>query len=238
MTRAIFSGPRAPEDASEQWSACYGQRPCPCPVTMGEMTALFGGSFDPVHFGHLIIARSVAEQLELDRVILLPAVTPPHKDAADLTAPAHREAMVRLAIEGEPGFDVSDYDLTRTGPAYTVQTVAHFRRQFGLGAALCWIIGGDSLAELHTWYNVRDLADQCRIVTAVRPGWEKPDLDPLRALLGAVRMDKLESDILPTPRIDISSTEIRSRVRAGRSIRFLVPEAVRDYIAGHGLYRD
>jgi nicotinate-nucleotide adenylyltransferase len=205
---------------------------------MGETTALFGGSFDPIHLGHLIIARSVAEQLELDRVILLPAMTPPHKEAAVLTAPAHREAMVRLAIEGEPGFDVSDYDLTRTGPAYTVQTVAHFRRQLAPEAVLCWIIGGDSLAELHTWYHVRDLADQCRIVTAVRPGWEKPDLDPLRALLGTARMDQLESDILPTPRIDISSTEIRARVRTGRSIRYLVPEPVHGYIATHGLYRD
>lgn len=204
---------------------------------MGEKMALFGGSFDPIHFGHLIVARSVAEQLGLDRVIFLPSATPPHKEASELTPADHRAAMVRLAVDGEPLFDVSDYDLTRDGPTYTVRTVAHFQQQLGPASALHWIIGGDSLAELASWYQVGDLVDRCRIITAARPGWEKPDLAVLRRLVGDARSAKVESGILETPRIDISSTVIRARVRAGRSIRYLVPEPVRAYIHEQQLYQ-
>ena len=200
-------------------------------------TALFGGSFDPIHFGHLIVARSVAEQLNLDRVIFLPTATPPHKNATGRTAAVHRLAMVQLAVDGEPGFEVSEYDLTRQGPTYTVQTVAHFRGQLGPDAEIFWIIGGDSLADLHTWYHVSELVDQCRIVTAVRPGWERPSLEALRQVLSDPQVQWVEQGILETPRIDISSTDVRARVTAGRSIRYLVPEPVLAYIEGHRLYK-
>lgn len=203
---------------------------------MAETTGLFGGSFDPIHVGHLIIARSIAEQLGLDRVIFLPSAMPPHKERDRLTTPEHREAMVRLAVDGEPLFSVSDFDLARTGPTYTVETVAHFRTAHGPDAALYWIIGGDSLAELHTWYHVDALAALCRIVTAVRPGWERPDLTALRERLGDARLAEIESGILATPRIDISATDIRARIRAKQSIRYLVPEPVRVYIEQHQLY--
>jgi nicotinate-nucleotide adenylyltransferase len=204
---------------------------------MGEKTALFGGSFDPIHLGHLILARSVAEQLGLDRVIFLPSATPPHKEASELTPAVHRAAMVRLAVDGEPLFDVSDYDLTRDGPTYTVQTVAYFQEQLGSATVLHWIIGSDSLAELASWYQVGELVERCRVITAARPGWEKPDLAVLHRLIGDARLAKVESGILKTPRIDISSTVIRARVRAGRSIRYLVPEPVRAYIREQQLYR-
>lgn len=204
---------------------------------MADSIGLFGGSFDPIHHGHLIIARAVAEQVGLHRVILLPSATPPHKQAQALTTPHHRAEMVRLAIQGEPLFDLSDHDLTRAGPTYTVQTVAHFRQRFGPGVRLAWIIGADSLAELHTWYHVGDLADACDLLTAVRPGWERPDLSALRAAVGPDRLARIESHVLDTPRIDISSTDIRARVRAGRSVSYLVPAPVAEYIERHRLYK-
>ncbi|MHC4091001.1 MAG: nicotinate-nicotinamide nucleotide adenylyltransferase, partial [Planctomycetota bacterium] len=111
---------------------------------MSQRIALFGGSFNPIHMGHLIVARSVGEQLRLERIIVLPSATPPHKTAAALLDPKHRAAMVELAIAGEPLLEFSDYDLNREGPSYTVETVAHFREELGLDVLLHWIIGADS----------------------------------------------------------------------------------------------
>ena len=204
---------------------------------MSERIALFGGSFNPIHLGHLIVTRNIAEQLHLDRVILLPSATPPHKATVALLAPEHRAAMVRLAVEGEPLFEISDHDLTREGPSYTVDTVAHFREVLGPEAVLHWIIGADSLAELTTWYRVRALVSSCRIITAARPGWERIDFDVLRTRLSEEHIASLREGMLNTPRIDISATDIRHRVRAGRSIRYLVPDVVREYIEQHELYR-
>ncbi|MCP4245717.1 MAG: nicotinate-nucleotide adenylyltransferase [bacterium] len=204
---------------------------------MSQRLALFGGSFNPIHLGHLIIARSMAEQLGLDRVIFLPSATPPHKTASALLDPRHRSEMVRLAIEDEPRFEWSDYDLTRQGPSYTVDTVAHFREELGLDVLLHWIIGADSLTELTSWYRVRALVDSCRIVTAARPGWESIDFDALRTRLSEEHIASLRAGLVETPHIDISATDIRRRIRAGRSVRYLVPDGVLQYIIEHGLYR-
>lgn len=198
--------------------------------------ALFGGSFDPIHHGHLIVARAVAEQLALDRVILLPSRTPPHKPSVRLAAPQDRLAMVQAAIAGDPLFTCSDYDLTCAGPSYTANTVAHFRAHHA-NDELVWIIGGDSLRELHTWYQPAEIVRHCRVVTAVRPGYEVDELKELAALLPAEALAGIRRDVLATPRIDISATQIRERAAAGQSIRYLVPEAVERYIAEHRLYR-
>jgi nicotinate-nucleotide adenylyltransferase len=203
---------------------------------MGERIGLYGGSFNPIHFGHLIVARSVAEQLSLDRMIFLPSAAPPHKPRADLVEPQHRAEMVALAIAGEALFEYSDFDLNRSGATFTIETVTHFGQQCGPGATLYWLIGADSLAELTTWRRVSELVDACRIVTAARPGWEQPDWPKLRSHLNDEQIKRLRADVLETPRIDISATDIRARVRAGRSIRYLLPESVREYIARHGLY--
>lgn len=199
---------------------------------------LYGGSFDPIHFGHLIIARAIAEHLHLARVIFLPSATPPHKLTERLIDAHHRAAMVKLAIAGEPGFDISDFDLTRNGPSYTFHTVSHFQELLGEEAEVHWIIGADSLADLPTWYRVRDLVSDCRIITAARAGWEKIPWDQLQSTFDEEQIAKLRGGILLTPIIEISSTEIRDRLRRGRSIRYLVPEDVRLYIERHRLYRD
>lgn len=203
---------------------------------MPEKLALFGGSFNPIHHGHLLIARSIFEQLQLDRIIFLPSAQPPHKPQGALAPPDDRAAMVRLSIEGERGFEISDYDL-RQGPCYTIDTVAHFREALGMDIILYWVIGSDSLVELTTWYRVRALVDSCRIITAARPGWEQIDWTLLRSRLSEDQIAVLQSGVLETPLIDISATDIRRRVREGRSIRYLVPDRVRNYIESAGLYR-
>jgi len=205
---------------------------------MPQRIGLYGGSFDPIHHGHLIIARSVAEQLGLTRVILLPSAQPPHKEAHALSPAVHRQAMTEAAGADEPLFELDVYDLTRSGPSYTVETVAHFRGRFGDEAELYWIIGADSLAELTLWHRTADLVDACQVVTARRGGGPPPDWDQLRQMLTAAQVEKLRAGLVDTPVIDISATDIRQRVRAGRSIRYLVPGAVRAYIEEHQLYRD
>lgn len=202
-----------------------------------QRIGLYGGSFNPIHLGHLIVARAVAETLDLSRVIFLPSAAPPHKDRDGLLEAHHRAEMVKLAIAGESGFEFSDHDLTRDGPSYTFETVTHFKAGLSAGDELYWIIGADSLAELATWFRVGELVDACHVVTAARPGWEAPDLSPLASKLGASQIARLRKGILETPRIDISATDIRARVAAGRSIRDLVPESVRLYIELFGLYR-
>jgi nicotinate-nucleotide adenylyltransferase len=203
---------------------------------MAQRIALYGGSFNPIHNGHLIVARAVAEQLQVDRFIFLPTARPPHKATTDLLDAAPRAEMVRLAIENERPFEFSDHDLTRSGPSYTIETIAHFREEAGLDVSLYWVIGVDSLLELPTWYRVRALVDACRIITALRPGWEDIDWSSLRTRLSDEQIAGLRDGVLSTPRVEISSTDIRRRIREGRSIRYLVPDPVREHIARHHLY--
>ncbi|MHC4442420.1 MAG: nicotinate-nucleotide adenylyltransferase [Planctomycetota bacterium] len=204
---------------------------------MRESVGLFGGSFNPIHIGHLIIARAVAERLSLSRTVLIPSANPPHKQNHDLVDSADRLEMVRLAIADEPGFELSDIELRRSGPSYTILTVQEYRQMLGRNVDLCWVIGGDTLTELHVWHRVGELADLCRIVTAVRPGFEKPDLSELEKVLSSKIVRQICDNILPTPTIDISATDIRRRVGTGESVRYLVPDAVLEYIEQRGLYR-
>lgn len=197
---------------------------------------LFGGSFNPVHVGHLIASRSVAERLHLDKVYLIPAAVPPHRMLKNLAPAEHRLAMLQLAVQDDPLFEVSDIELRRSGPSYTVHTVEEFRRQLGADVDLFWLIGADSLADLPNWYQADRLVDLCRIVTAARPGCDHIDTSVLASRFTPEQSDRLLAGILDTPRIDISASEIRRRVSQGRSIRFLVPDAVAQYITEHRLY--
>lgn len=203
---------------------------------MAERIALYGGTFNPIHVGHLIVARSIAEQLLVDRLIFLPAAQPPHKVGATLLDGASRAEMIRLAIEGERFFEVSTLELDRAGPSYTIDTVGHFRETLGLDISLYWIVGVDSLNELDSWHRVGALVDACRIITARRPGWERVDLAALESKLTDEQIGVLESGILDTPRIEISSSDIRRRIKQNKSIRYLVPDAVEAYIRANGLY--
>lgn len=204
---------------------------------MAERILLFGGSFDPIHNGHLIVARHVAEELGLGRVILIPSASPPHKQGVRLAPIADRLAMCRLVAAEDPLFEVSDWEAGRAGPNYTLLTIQHFRALLGPGPELCWLVGMDSLNELGTWYHAGELVDACTIVTTARPGSVRPDPDALAKCFSPPQVEKLLRHVVAGPHIDIASTDIRARGRAGQSTRYLVPEAVATYIKERGLYR-
>jgi nicotinate-nucleotide adenylyltransferase len=197
---------------------------------------LFGGSFDPIHNGHLIVSRFAAETLGVARVVLIPGASPPHKQRVELTPAAVRLELCRLAVADDPLFEVSDWEARQSGPNYTLHTVRHFRETHPPQIKLYWLIGMDSLAELPTWHRASELVDVCTIVTAARPGFAAPDDTVLAGRFSPEQIAGLRRHIVDGPRIDISGTDIRARVAAGRSIRYLVPEPVRRYIAEHGLY--
>lgn len=199
---------------------------------------LFGGSFDPIHHGHLIVARAAAELIAAERVVLIPGASPPHKPPLRLSPADVRLELCRLAVGDDPLFEVSDWEARQTGPNYTLCTVRHFRQSLPAQTPLFWLLGMDSLAELPSWHRVDELVEACTLVTAGRPGVAPPQPPSLQPPLSAAQARRLLEHVLPTPLIDISASYIRARVKAGRSIRYLVPEAVRLAIERHGLYRD
>jgi len=205
---------------------------------MAEGMLLFGGTFDPVHNGHLIVARAAAEELGFARVTLIPANNPPHKPPACAPA-ADRLAMLGLAVQGDGLFDVCDLELRRSGPSYTLDTLKALRRQLG-EVSLHWLIGADMLADLPDWHRADEVLSLVRIVVAARPAERGTVDDVLAGLsgrLGEQHIRRLREGILHMPLIDISSSDIRRRVAAGQSVRYLVPEGVARYVADHGLYR-
>jgi nicotinate-nucleotide adenylyltransferase len=145
--------------------------------------------------------------------------------------------MILRAVAGEALFECSDFDLTREGPTYSIQTIEHFAELLGPESSLCWIIGEDALAELVTWRQAERLLDRCSVLTASRPGFSGVDEARLGSVFSGDQIERLKAGVVETPRIDISSTNIRARVGDGRSIRFLVPDAVWEYIDEHHLYR-
>lgn len=199
---------------------------------------LFGGSFDPIHHGHLIVCRAAAETLGVGRTILIPSARPPHKEHAALSPPRDRLEMCRLAVADDPAMEVSDWELAQSGPNYTLHTVRHFGEQLGGDDRLYWLIGMDGLRELGTWHRIRDLAEACTLVTALRPGFERPDLSYLGEWLTPPQVETIAAHVLETPLIAITATDIRRRVRAGRSPRYLSPAAVAEYIGRRRLYAD
>jgi len=202
---------------------------------------LFGGTFDPVHYGHLLITRHVAEMLRVEKVVFIPAARPPHKYHIKLTSARHRLQMVRLALRDDNLFSVSDCELNRQGPSYTLHTIEYFRQQYGPQTTLYWLIGADTIRELHSWHRVKQLADDCTIVTAGRPGYnlsDLSDLSDLQSVFNPEQITRLRHHILDTPRIGISSTQIRYLVHNHSPVHYLVPPPVREYIKKHGLYLD
>ena len=203
---------------------------------MTRKIGILGGSFDPIHIGHLIIAEQISERLTLDLVLLIPCNMPPHKDAANLTAGRHRLRMVEIAIEGNPRFQACDIELTRGGVSYSVDTVTSLKSQYGRGTEFYFIVGADSLIELATWREYKRLLSLCTVVTAARPGCDLGSLPLQEGLCTPEEIAVLKRHIMETPLIGISSTEIRQRRQSGESIRYLVPDAVENYIIEHNLY--
>jgi nicotinate-nucleotide adenylyltransferase len=216
---------------------------------------LFGGTFNPIHCGHLRAAIEVKEGCGLDQVFLIPAAVPPHKDRGALAAAADRLRMIELAAEGEPGLAASDVEIRRGGPSYTVDTVRHFRSELPAGTEIFLIVGLDAFLEIDTWKSFRELLSLVPVIVISRPDASNCSAGSDREALAGFIRSRISSQcalsgdpagfsaegiqgvtLFSVTALDVSSRRIRDLTSAGRSIRFLVPEQVRHYIKAKGLY--
>lgn len=195
-----------------------------------------GGSFDPVHMGHLIIAQDAVEQLSLSKVVFIPAAVPPHKQHLKQLNAEHRLKMLQLSVEADQRFSVSDTEIRRGGLSYTVDTLQGLRESLQT-EKLFLIVGSDTLVDLHTWYKIDQVLGICEIATFIRPGEESIESIEQKIKLPAKQKMQLMQNLMDAHRIEISSTEVRTRLLRGESIRYLVPPAVEAYIETHGLYK-
>ncbi len=196
---------------------------------------LFGGTFDPVHYGHLLLAETCREQCDLDEIWFLPADVPPHKQDAVVSSGQARAEMIELAVAGNPGILVSRYELEHGGVSYTVDTLRHFRDETP-EAELFFLMGADMFNDLPNWRNAEEVCRLAVPIVAQRAGADPPDYDCLRSIATPERISEFLNYQVEMPQIELSSTEIRNRVAEGRSIRYRTPRAVQKYIETHGLY--
>ncbi len=195
---------------------------------------ILGGTFDPIHIGHLIIAEEARQQLKLDTVLLIPTGQPWLKEGRPISDARHRLAMVDLAIKGNPAFASSAMEIERAGPTYTIDTLRALRAK-DPAAELLFIVGADSLADFHRWKEPEAVLGLCTVVAFGRPGYNEASLRSFEQHMGPAARAKIK--VLTGPEIGVSGTGIRRRVALGLRVRYLVPEPVRDYIAKHKLYR-
>jgi nicotinate-nucleotide adenylyltransferase len=188
------------------------------------MIGLLGGSFDPVHHGHLIVGQVAAEKLELDSLRFVPAREQPFKAGRHRTSSEHRAAMLAVALNGAPGFSVERSELSRPAPSYTIDTLRQLQQREP-GAEFVLLLGADAAADLPAWKEAERVVELARVVVFARPGSPVP-------------VQPWITRIVEVPAIDISATEVRRRLRAGRSVRYWVPDGVAEYIRAHRLYLD
>jgi nicotinate-nucleotide adenylyltransferase len=199
---------------------------------MHERVGLFGGTFDPPHVGHLILASEAKSQLELNRVLWTVTPDPPHKQEQQITPLEHRLAMVKLAIEDEPAFELSDIELNRPGPHYTIDTIKLLSKQ-NPEAEIVPILGGDSLNDLPTWHEPQEILYAAHWVGVMRRPGERTNLEALERELPGISS---KVHYVDAPLLEIASREIRDRAAAGKPFRYYLPESVYEYIEKHHLY--
>ena len=200
----------------------------PTPKTTNRI-AVMGGTFNPIHYAHLISAEQVRTGLGYDKILFIPSARPPHKVAdADIIEPEHRYQMVLSAISENPHFEVSRIELERAGPSYTIETLKVLKKRYGETTELAWIIGADSLIEYKVWRDFDEVLAQCVMIATTRPSYD----------LNRVPLEiRKRVTTFPITGVDISATVIRERIREGLSIRYLVPEDVQAYIHRYQLYQ-
>ena len=198
---------------------------------------IMGGSFDPVHIGHLIMAQDAVERLKLSELIFIPAAIPPHKQDVQRIDAEHRFNMLQLAVKSSPHFSVSNIEIQRGGVSYTVDTLKTLRNLYP-DITLLLIVGSDTLVELHTWHKIHEILSLCEVATFLRPGEDLLDKIKGKIQLPQNKKDQLFKNIMNVHRIEVSSSEIRMRLEKGLSIRHLVPPEVETYIYKQGLYQD
>jgi nicotinate-nucleotide adenylyltransferase len=196
-------------------------------------TGVLGGTFDPIHNAHIIVAEEAIFSLDLAEVLFIPTAQTPLKEDLPMSAAEHRVQMVRLSIAGYPHFKLSTVEIDRPGISYTVDTISELRDNLGAEDELFFIVGWDSLAQLHRWKEPARMVQMCHLVAVPRPGYSLPDLDSLEKGVPGLSQKLI---LLDKPEVDISSTAIRERASRGLSIDHLVPPPVADYIKQNRLY--
>lgn len=200
-------------------------RPVGISTEANKRVGLMGGTFDPIHYGHLLVAEEAREQYQLSEVIFVPNGTPPHKKDYQVSPAQDRYAMVLLATADNPYFGVSREEIERPDPSYSIDTIRAFRQQLGPEVQLYFITGADAVLEILTWRQPENIVAECQLIAAHRPGF---DLQKMTTVLGEDLASKVQ--MLAMPAVDISSTQIRQCVARGQSIRYLTPPAVCNYI--------
>ena len=195
---------------------------------------ILGGTFDPIHNGHLAIADEARTYLNLSELLFLPAGQPWMKSDQPISAAYHRTEMIRLALEGRSYFKLSTIEIEHKGPSYSVDTIVKLRAQSEEAFDFYFIVGWDNLAKIPLWKDPAKLIEMCFLAAVPRPGYDRPDMKKLAAALPGISKKVI---LMDKPRIDISATDIRNRVAQGLSINSLVPPAVENYIKENGLYR-
>ncbi len=198
---------------------------------------LFGGTFDPIHLGHTGVITEAAKLAGAEKVIFIPAKRSPLKGFIPSASDNDRLAMIALAIAGHNNLELSDYELKKTEPSYTFETVRHFKAELGSEAEIYWLIGADSIDDLPHWYKIKELIDECSLSTMYRAGFEPPDFSKFTKLWGRRRIEKLQRNVIKTSLIDISSTEVRNRLASGGDVSNMLHPAVAEYIHKHDLYQ-
>lgn len=201
-----------------------------------KRVGVMGGTFDPIHHGHLAAAEAVKNGFHLERVIFVPAGYPPHKDIGAITDARTRYVMVVLATNSNPDFEVSTIEMDRPGPSYTIDTIKALAEQLGHSTQLYFITGADAVLEICGWKNVESLLEMCEFIAVTRPGYNLSSLEQLKEKIGPGRYERIH--VFEVPALAISSSELRRRVKEGRSVKYLVPEAVEQYIKKNRLYLD
>lgn len=199
--------------------------------------ALFGGTFDPIHIGHTSVATYALEQIGAEKIIFIPAKRSPLKGFLPNANDKHRFEMISLAIAEEKDFEVSDCELKKPAPSYTLETVQHFKNEYGSDTSIHWLIGADTIDDLTYWYKIVELIDKCFLTTMYRAGCVEPDFSKFESQWGAQRIEKLQQNIIQTPLLDISSTEIRNRLAVGQDVSDMLASSVIEYIRKHDLYK-
>ena len=198
---------------------------------------LFGGTFDPIHLGHTTVAADAAKHIGAEKLVFIPAKRSPLKGFLPKANDDDRLEMITLATADEKSFQVSDFELQKPAPSYTLETVLKFQQEYGDEASIYWLIGADGVDDLAYWHMIVELVDACNLTTMYRAGCEPPNFTKFEAMWGRRRVDKLRHNIIQTPLVDISSTEIRKKLTEGRDVTEMLHPAVSDYISQHGLYQ-
>jgi len=198
--------------------------------------ALFGGTFDPIHLGHTMVASAAGENIGADKVIFVPARRSPLKAFFPEASDEDRLAMIELATAENEMFQFSNYELKKAGPSYTLETVRYFRQQLGNDILIYWLIGTDTLDDLPNWYGITELIDECNLAVMHRAGFEPPEFSKYVSLWGEERVKKMQRNVVETPLVDISSTEVRRRLATGKKVAGMINPKVLHYILEHRLY--